>query len=165
MSQRITHKLQSKTEKVIAISSMILGVYPILFYFYISQGASKLNLSIQELLEKDILLTLNMITAFTLGFIGYLLFQQYKKIENPEEIEVVQVNLLLMLISQIVVLNIFGISIFIYIIYLVNSRSSIKFFEAIRRKKGASFGNCGGSLLALVINIIIMLITLRLNFV
>ena len=155
----------SKLEQQFTLASTVLFILPILSYAYLSYLSSQKTLSLLELFEKDPLLTLNMIAIFASVYLAYILTILKKKLRDTSKVMVVVINLIIMLASQMLVLNSVAIAVLVWIIYCLNSQNYFEWKDVLKSvKHSVKLTDLGGSIAIFCFNFMILALTIRINF-
>lgn len=150
-----------KTARNFMIAKILFGITPFVAYLYLTLQGSLMASSLQEVLESNPSLVVIFILAMINPYISYLLSLIEKKLAQGNY-KFVLVNMGLILITQLVSLNFFYLSMLVYVFYraLKDYRVDLKEqFGKLCWNKVLYDG--GGSLIVLAVNLLCLVTTIK----
>ena len=119
--KKITLATQNKIDKVNKIMLFAIVVCcasPFLYFVYL--GIKLPGVDIYAYIQEDAYTLINMIAAFLNPFVGLVINYMREKLKKFEEPSVIYRNLLILLISQMLMLNTFYIMLIIFLLYKIH---------------------------------------------
>ncbi len=160
--KKIADSRIQKMNRNFMVAKIFLLMTPVICYFYISLKATMNGFDVRQILTHEPQMTIVFLTAMVNPYIVYLLHLIQKKL--PQENKTfVCINMLLLLIAEVLMLNIFYFIILAYTFYYAIKYYDIPIFSTLTTLRMKEFFfHAGGSLFVMLISSICLFATMRL---
>lgn len=155
---RLSEKQLKKINRIFLIEEILFGISPIVCYCFLTMKLGDIT-AIAKQPSVVIVLILSMLSAY----IAYLLNLSSKKLLNDSNKVFITINMIILIASQMITINLFALLMLLYLFYVVITNCKINVKEII---KNATFKDYlsqgGGAIIVFIISLICLLITIRL---
>ena len=159
----INAKQIKSVNKYYNIAKILLTITPFLYMIYLSMDTSKFGESIPQLIQENPKVTVMFLISMINPFIAYLLIFMHKKIEDGD-IAYAVVNLAVLIISEIMLQNIFYISLLGFLLIKTLKTYNVSFKECFIEKLDRRFlGTISGGIVVLILSGICLFATIRIS--
>ncbi|AQS11907.1 hypothetical protein CLOBY_40650 [Clostridium saccharobutylicum] len=159
----INAKQIKSVNKYYNIAKILFTITPFLYMIYLSMGTTKFGESIPQLIQENPKITVMFLISMINLFIAYLLIFMHKKIEDGD-IAYAVVNLAVLIISEIMLQNIFYISLLGFLIIKTLKTYNVSFKECFIEKLDRKFlGTISGGIVVLILSGICLFATIRIS--
>lgn len=107
---------EKRMKRMFLIAKVFLCMTPIIAYVYVSLQAMMLQVSLQDCMQTSPNLAIVFLIAMMNPYIAYLLYLMEKKLEKGEQTFAL-INMLLLLITQLLTMNVFYFMMLAYVFY------------------------------------------------
>ena len=159
----INKKQMKSLIKYYTIAEVMLAVSPFIGLAYISMGAAKLGLPMQEVVQTDPKLTVMFLVSMINPFIAYLLNFVQKKMQDGDAKYAVT-NIVMFIVVEVLLQNLLYVILFVFILYKTLKIFNITIRQSFEEKiKDGFLMTISGSLVVMFLAGICLFANIRIN--
>lgn len=156
---KLSDKKLKKLNRVFMVEKVLFAITPLLGYFYLTLRSTDLSKLFSQQPSLIVVFILSMLSAY----VAYLLNLSQKKLLDDSDRSFITMNLILLVASEVVTLNLFALFMLLYLFYLVLTDCKVDIKKVIKEstfKDWLSKG--GGALIVFIVSLICCFISIRL---
>lgn len=147
------------------IVKFLLACAPFMSFMYLSMESARMGLDMPNAMQQNPKLTILFLVSMINPFIAYLLTFIQKKIDE-EDISYAVVNLVLFIVAELLLQNLWYTILFVFILYKTVKNYNVNIIKAFKEKlKDRFFMTISGSLVVVGLACICLFATIRINII